>query len=544
MTRQLPLRLAQLATALALVFFAASVARHHPDAATAAEARFLAVLVGIVLLALSISTRLAPAVVASGPLIALALFLPAAEGSRGALIGALLVAAVGWCAWRAFMGVSPPRLADAAAVALAWQALARGERLLALELTPATAVWLFALPLAAAAAAVWLARDHGGARALVAFSSLFLLIPGAGVVPVAVLALLAAGASGRASALPNAVLIVAASAVAISRLPAAGLPLLILVGALALGQRAGWRWLPAAGAVVWALTQWPPASMAHAAWLALALPAAFLTTRDRWPFVAAALAVALAHGGGEPAALAPAVGLLALAVGPSPARERWQAGWSLALLGMVALLACYPWLRRPALDLPSHLASWPVAALVLPAIALAALVGRDVRWPRWARTTTAGLLLAALAATAFLLPGRSLLRGDAVTLTAQNVRWSSRLSGKPLRQLTMDTFLTGGGDLEPGLEVATVRLLGPGGARRDLVLRYGEHTADWSAHRLDPATSPEPWISWLAADGTRAQRYRAVWNLESPLPARRIEILRPAELGETPRLAVLWVSVR
>lgn len=313
MTRQLPLRLAQLATALALVFFAASVARHHPDAATAAEARFLAVLAGIVLLALSISARFAPAVVASGPLIALALFLPAAEGSRGALIGVILVVAVGWSTWRTFIGVDLPRLTDAAAVALAWQALARGERMLTLELTPGTAVSLLALPLAAAAATVWLARDHGAARALVALSALLLLIPGTGVVPVAVLALLAAGAGGRASSLPNAALIVATSAVAISRLPAAGVPVLILVGALALGQRAGWRWLPVAGAGVWALTQWlptqwPPPSMAHAAWLGFALPAAFLTTRDRWPFAAAGLSLALAYGGGEPAALAPAVG--------------------------------------------------------------------------------------------------------------------------------------------------------------------------------------------------------------------------------------------
>jgi hypothetical protein len=544
MTRQLPLRLAQVATALALVFFAASVARHHPDAATAAEARFLVVLVGLVLLALSLGARCAPAVVASGPLVALALFLPAAEGSRGALIGLILVAAVAWCTWRSFMAESTPRLADAAAVALAWQALARGERMLALDLTPATLVWLLALPLAAAAASTWLAREHGGGRALIALSSLLVLIPGAGIVPVAVLALLAAGASGRASALPNALVIVAASTLAILRLPAVGLPVLILVGALALGRRAVWRWLPATVAALWALSLWPPPSTTHVAWLALALPAAFWTARDRWPLVAAALALALAYGAGEPAALAPAVGLLALAVGPSPARERWQAGWSLVALGVVALLAGYPWLRQPVLELSSHLAGWPVIALVLPAIALVALAGSESRRPRWARAAASGLVLAFLAACAFLLPGRTMLRGEPVTLTAESATWSSPLDGKPVRRLTLDTFLTDGADLDSGLEVATVRLSSADGAARDLVLRIGEHTADWSSHRRDRAAAPRPWITWLAAGGARAQRYRTIWRLETPLPASRIEIRRHADLGEAPQLAVLWVGAR
>ncbi len=544
MTRQLPLRLAQVATALALILFAASVSRHHPDAATAAEARFLALLLGVVLLALSLSARLAPAVVTSGPIAALALFLPAADGSRGALIAGVLVIAVSWCSWRTFIDEQRPRWVDAAAVTLAWQAIARGERMLDLELTPSTIVWLVALPLAAATAAVWLAREHGGARALVALASSLLLIPGAGVVPVAVLVLLAAGAGGRAGSLPNALWIVTASTLAISRLPAAGWPLLVLVGALALRPRAGWRWLPAAGAALWALTLWPPASFTPAVWLALALPAAFWTTRDRWPLAAAAFALALAYGGGAPATLAPAVGLLALAAGPSPVRERWQAGWSLALLGVVALAACYPWLRQPVLDLPVHVADWPISAFILPVIALAGLMGRDFPRPAWARATIAALLVAALAAGAFLPPGRRLLRGDAVALTARDATWSAKLDGRLVRQLTLDTFLTGSGGLDPGLEVATVRLSAPNGAPRDLVLRLGEHTADWSARRLDAEAAPEPWITWLAADGTRAQRYRATWKLAPPLPARSIEIRRHAELGEAPVLAVLWVGAR
>ena len=553
MTRHLAPRLASIATALALLSFAASVARHHPDAATATETGLLALLAGLVLGALALGSRTAPAVVTAGSLVGMALVMPAADGSRGALVAVVLVAAAAWSAWRTFRDDRPPGVLDVAAVAIAWQALLRCERLLDAwpegRFGAEPAVWLLALPLAAAAAAAWIARHQGPARALIALAALLLLVPGAGVVPVAVLVVLAAAAGGRPRAPVDAAFLVAACVVAIGRLPEVALPLLVLVAAVALGGRAGWRWLPAAGAATLAVARgpdvlahlgWDGLGWAHLGWLALALPAAFSLARERWPLAAAGLALALAHSGGEPAALAPAVALLLLAVPEELPRERWQAGWSLALLGWVAILACYPWLRRPVLDLPSHVAGWPVAALAAAAIALAAVGGHP---GRLSRAVGGGLVPAALGAGALLRPPLTLLPRDAVTLTAERTFWTRRLDGRPLRRLTLDSFLAESGGLAPGAEVATVRLLDGRGGRRELVIRQGEHTADWAAPQLGPAAAPPPWIVWLAADGSRAWRYRAVWSFDAPLAPERITIVRHGSLGPAPRLAVVQVGL-
>ena len=114
MIHQLTQRLAHLATVSALIIFARSLALHHPDAASAQEAGYLAILIAAVLLGLSVSSRTAPAVVVGGTLVGFSLCLPAALGTRGALVGVLLAATAAWCTWRALSDGRRVRFLDLA----------------------------------------------------------------------------------------------------------------------------------------------------------------------------------------------------------------------------------------------------------------------------------------------------------------------------------------------------------------------------------------------------------------------------------------------
>ena len=556
MTRQITHRLAQLATASTLIVFAWSLALHHPDAASAREAGQLAVLIAAVLLALSVSSRTAPAVVTGGGLIGFALCLPAAMGTRGALVGALLTATVAWCTWRAFAGGRAVRFLDVAAVAIAWQALLRSDRLLDLSPQPASVLWLsgwlLALPLVAAGAATLLARRRGGPAAFTVLAMLIVLIPGAGVVPVAALVVIALtrldGPSSAATALGSTV----ACSVAIWRLPSSAPALLILAASLALNRFAGWRWLPAVGSVAWALGRWAILGAGEGVgttlgWLLLGLPLALSAGSTQRPLALAGLGLALGSASdADPALLAPAVALLALAVPIDSWRQRLQAGWSLAILSGFSTAAAYPWLRRPTLDLPSHVAGVPVLAIGLLIVVASLIATRMIRLRPPLRPLWAGplLLLLGLGLASSLRSSAPLLTSEAIVLSAKSAVWQTPIGPESVRSLTIDSFLTRSGGIASGRVVAVVRLVAADGERRELSLRHGEQTADWAARRLGRDDAPPPWLSWVAPDGSLAQRYRVTWSLPSPFPAERLEIVRRNDLPPDLELALLQVSSR
>jgi len=545
MTSPILPRLAQLAAVSALLVFAVSLALHHPDPATGAEARYLASLAAIVLLSLSLAARTAPQVVVASSLGAVLLALPGAQGTRGGLFVAMLAIAVMWTTWQTFSRSSKPALAELAGLTIAWQALAKSDRLVDLQIDVRTAIWLIALPVAAAAATAWLARLRGGPVALVTFAPLLLLIPGVGVVPTAVLVIVAAAGAHRPAALSSACWVVVASAVALWRLPEVGPALLVLVAALVMFELPGWRWLPAAGAACWAATTGTPfdGSLPTVGWLLLAFPALTLCTRQRAPLAAAGLGLALTYSSGQdPANLAPAVALLAAAVPVGEERGGFQARWSLGLLFLGALAAAYPWLQRPMLDPPPSIVGQPVITL-----AIAALVAAWLAWRFRGRRFLAPVSSVLLLTGAWFLvpaPARSLLGGDPVLVSAEANQWQGAVDARVVRSVTVDSFLSRSGELESGQAIGAIRLWNSSGELREFVLQQGVHTADWTAGRTVGAESPTPWISWVAPDGRLAQRYRTTWRLDPPFAAERLEFVSSPGLPGDPELAILSVVVR
>jgi len=541
MIRQIPQRLAQLATALGLFLLASSLVEHHPDAGTAAEARYLLLLVLASLLALALSPRTVSESVVGGSAVALALFLPEAQGTRAAAVVAILVAMVAWRSWQTF-NTATPRWLDVTAVLVAWQVILRSDRLLGLRFEAATLIWLVVLPVTAAAATTFLARSCGGRRAGFTIASLVLLIPGVGVATTAIVTVLAAASGYRRHPRLAGTLIVLASTLAIWRTPAGALPLLALVAALVLLPVRHWRWSPVAVAGLWAATLWTggPWSGNHDfGWLLLLLPAVWLSRQTHWSLVATASALLLAAASGEPAAAAPALALLSAAVAEQQELERWQAVWSLGLLSASALAAGYPWLRGPLGDLLPATVSIPMLAMTGLTIACWLLWQTlDRHFGRRARN--AGLLLVVIPSALYLpQPSEQLLAGQAATLTLHQRAWISPIEMTATNQLTVDSFLTRSHGVEDERTVATVRLIAANGEHRDFVLRAGVETADWAGHQ-----NLRAWIHWLAPDGSLAQRYRASWQVQPPFAAQRIEIRRPRRLPQELQVNLLQVTVR
>jgi hypothetical protein len=541
MTFQLSQGLARFATAGAVVALAASLAAHHPDAATASESGFLALLCGLVLAALAFGRRTTPATVVGGALVAVALWLPAAEGSRGALIGLLLVVTVGWATWRTLATTERATWLETAAVVLAWQALLRSERLLHFAWTPRTAVWLLALPLAAALALWWHGRQADGPPALVLLAALAGLGPGWSVLAVAVLVIAVTLTSERLPTWPAATLATAAGATAIWWQPAAGPSLLVLITALSWRRHAFARWLPALGALAWVgLGALDDPSVGALAWLVASLPLALLAPRAERPLLAAALVLALAPA---PAA-APALALAALTLPATGPWRRLQAAWSLGLLAALAVAAAYPWLRQSPAAPPFAVSSEMLAlaaAAALTAGALALTYHRSARLPSRSAPLALG---AVLVGGAMLAPAPPLI-SDPVVLSRSEPALQVALPAGEVSELTLDSFVSGSGSLESGRSVARIHLTSGDGSRREIDVRLGQHTADWAARRLGgPAAIPTVWLSWLAADGTLAQRYRARWTLDSPIAVRGLEIERPDDLPPTVEVAILAVSLR
>lgn len=556
MTRSITQRLAPLATAGAVAAFAATLTRHHPDPSTAAESAFLAWLAACALGALAVSRHAAPTVVGGGLLLTLVLCLPAADGTRGALAVLLLVATVGAATWRLARreALAP---ADFAALALAWQCLLRSDRFLAGGLEPRSLVWLVALPLTAAAAGWWFARRRGRIAALMLLAAVAVVAPGFGVVPVAVLVLVAAlyGENGRS--LQAAAIASLAAIIAIGRLPAVAPAVLVLAAALALrGTRLG-TWLPWLGALAWSLTGGgapaiDPFGASGSAWLLIVLPALLLAPAATRPLALAALALALGYRSETAtAAMAPAFALAALALPGSAGSSRRfepaaQAGWGLAVLAFVALRTSYPWLRPPLVGgsawefVAATLGAvgWPFVLLALAVATIAGTtraLGRTL--PRWC----AVLALLAFCLLAAARQPRA-LTADAVLLTEQQPSWRDTRP-REVRELVVDSFLNRAEGLRAGEPVAHLILSGVGGRRR-LTLNNTAETADWAAQRLGLAVAPPPWLHWFSGDGTLARRFRTTWRFEEPLVIHQLEVIRDPALPSEVAVALTTLEAR
>ncbi len=552
MTRPLTQRLAQFATAGAVTAFASGLARHHPDGSTAAESGFLALVLGITLGALALSGRTASAVVPGGVLIALALCLPAAEGTRGALVMALLVATVGFATWRIVAGEPRPAFLDIAALAIAWQCLLRSARLLEWQgYSPRSMVWLLGLPLAAAVAAWWLGRRHGGLNVLVLLAALATLAPGLGVVPVAVLVVVAALTGEHGRSWQAAAVATGAAVVAIGWMPPVAPAMLVLVAALALRHVGRGAWLPAAGALGWALvtiiaTGGSFNAIAGLGWLLLTLPLVALSPPATRPLALAALALALTHGSAaEPALLAPAWALAALALPIERSSRGLQAGWSLALLAFVAVSASYPWLRRP---LGEWLAGTDLLVLGVSALVLGVAVVYAAQKRPAAQLWSTALVLFGLILAIAVQRRPQRLNIEPIVLTVGNQTWEADAPEGAVRALEVGSLVNGSQTLSPGQPIAYLLLETVGGGRQWQALRYGRDTADWAARRHveqgQTPSFPPPWLTWFGGDGSLAQRYRGEWQLASPLALEHIGLVRAKELAPEVEITILSVAAR
>ena len=374
-----------------------------------------------------------------------------------------------------------------------------------------------------------------------------------------------------------------AAVAAIAAAVATGVPAAAWVGAagaLALALAAPVRgWTEAA-----AVLAWLPILLPALPWSAASFAGAAEDPPERsWALLAGGLILALAavRAVPEPAALAAPVALLALGL---PERGRFagpQAAWSAALLAGTALLAGYPWLRRAAaadaLGLAGLAPGWAAAGALVAAVGAAALAawaaatvasrasaaptrtglratlagaaarpgaaapesssasrraaasGRLFARPAaWAGALLAAALLAALAAAP---PTRVAARG--VVLDRAHPRLVLPLPSEPVRAVVVESNLSNAAELPAGTRVATVRLIGAGGAPPvawELVA--GRDTGEWAARRPDVAcltdfAAPPGWLSWVAVDDDRAffgQRYRARLDGGSPLAASRLEV--------------------
>jgi len=605
-TAHLALRLsAPFAGVLAMV----SLAVFQVDRMAAAETAYLALAAGAVLVAAAgIASRSGAYGWLGTALVAAAVWALPAGPARGAVAltlaaGTLAVAAFGR------RGPDPVRelLAPGTAVALAvgLQALLRGGELLVIGSTARTAIVFVAFPVAGAAAVIALGQLQGRPRALLSAAAVLALGPGFRPATLtALVALLAAPvvlgrvgdrgpawASRPASRLAALILLAAPFAWdprAAGVATAAGLALAFAPGPETPRETGSARplrgsWVPAlVGALALGATMLAPGrgaaeSLELAALVPLAVPLLALAGGRRWGVALAALALALAAGRavtvegalGAPGALA------AFALPASPASWRpavtVQAAWSCALLALAALLGAYPWVRTnplPAafrlLRLPvtwwSALAVMAAAALLVAAAGLArrrggeSPSGEPPRWRPALAGATAALVFALLIAG---LPaaGSPLLADEALVLDRQHPEWTSRLpssaqaAGRRAAAVVLDSALANAAGLARGTPVATVRLRTPRGADRVWTLRLGEETGEWAAGRPDLAStraaSPEPWISWIAADGVFfGRRYRSVHRLETPVRASGVEVTLRPDLPPEVALTLFHLELR
>lgn len=504
----------------------------HRDPAVAAEARYLGLLVTVVLLCAAwVTPRLGAAFSALAVLLAALPWALPGTADRGAAAGMLL----GLALVAGVLSRRPDTWSARSVVALSLgaQLLLLGPRLL--SPTPSSVIAIVGWAALAGVSLEVLRHRCGGLPAALAAATAFVLGPGFG--PWSALALAgpaaaAVAADGAASRLLRAL---AATALV---LPLAWDPergLLLLVCAAVVAGRGRLAWIAgAAGLVALVL---PEASLAAAPsgllWALLLLPA--LTLRPwveadlRLPALVLLLATA-AHSSDRTLLALPMV-TLALGAAPRyPVSLRLQAGWSAALAAMTALLAAYPWLRQdPLVETLALLgggAQWVTTAVVALVAIAATAADRLPHAEVFSRRTAAWILAALLGAAALAShPATAWLgiAGEPVVLGADSAAWRRRLeSSSRVGSVALDSTLSHAASLPPGTVVASLHLETSGG-ETVLPVRTGIESGEWAARRADVAAlptvaAPAPFLGWVAAGGEFfGQRYRGRWEL----PARQ-----------------------
>lgn len=203
--------------------------------------------------------------------------------------------------------------------------------------------------------------------------------------------------------------------------------------------------------------------------------------------------------------------------------------WTTGLLVAVAIAALFV----PLPEIARRPARWalPMAAGALAWVTVAAAFP----WFTGGKASMAGL-----AAGSWLPPPVAADPRSPVALTAADPEWRLDLTAEASRRetarLLVDSHLAFTLGLAADTPVAEVRLLDEDDTvlhREPLTL--GDDTGEWATGRADLAGAPAPeaWVSWVPPDGGFfAHRYRARFDLPSPVAARAVVIARAPGLPE------------
>jgi hypothetical protein len=561
---------------LAALAAMASFAAREADPAAAAESGYLAVLaVAVLLPAAFLSPWPAYEVGVGSALATAAVWVLPPGPARGVAMVALLLATLAVATGRALLhrAASAENWRESLRfwipLALGVQVLLRGDLFLAPPPPLRLAIALVALPVVGGAALAMLARRHGTALALIAGGTAVALAPGLNVASTLGLVALAAGdrlARAESGRLAKGAAWIALLA-PIAWAPGPGIAAAVCGLALWRPKIALGLALPVAAGLAWHFHghfhQTGSGIALQAVWLLLLVPAAILPGREGLAPALAALLMAgtvpLVPGA---ATLAAPLALAALSLRRNAAFTVPQAVWTGAALGGTALLASYPWLREePLSSFLALVGHGPGPALAAAAVALLlALAGAGTwmgrSWGEPLRSARLAGLAAACVALALLvgLPdfGTALVAPAVpVVLDAGHLAWETRIPGRAVGSVVVESSLSNGAGLAPGTPVAIVRLreiaeTGDGGGPV-WVLRSGEGTGEWAARRPDVARAgvkaPRPWISWVAGDFL-AQRYRSQWTLERPERASSLRIERAPGVPPDLAVAVYQLEIR
>ncbi len=561
------------------------------DPAGRAEAAFLGLLIAGVLATMAALGAAAPGgrrapELPLTALLATATVWVAYQGpSRGAVVSLILIAGFAVAAARALLGrpFSEKRLDPAvtAPLALGLQLLMRGDLLLAPLPDARALVSLLGLPLAAAAATSVLAAGVGPRRALLAAGVASVLAPGWTATSTLALVALAAGSYFIDDTRPKALRWAAVAALAL--LPFWNLPkgLLFALAAMTVAapsMAAASLLLVGVVAVALIFPQAHGMVLAVREWLGavLLVPAAALAgAGGRWQLrVGALLALAGAMVSKAPEAMAAGVAVAALAAPREGAAATLQRAWCGLMVAGTALLAAYPWVRDdPRGDLLALFGfETEVSALLAVVVGVAGIgyaidrLGDEI--PRWLRRPLwlACLFLSAGVGRQVVATSETTVLIDSyqpVTLVASDDAWRGAVDGS-LHGLTLDSHLTGGVPIGPGVEVAAVELLAADGTiMAGWPLRVGYETGEWAVSRADLAghvgfTAPAPWLSYVApGGGFFGHRFRARFEVPvtvtekggttatATATAAAEIIVRPTEhLPPTARLSIHRLELR
>lgn len=496
------------------------------------DARFLAATGLLALLGIGFLDRPRGGVTAFGGVLLLFVLLavpsPAVRGSCFLVAIAVVTALAGARRWLREGGLG---FTGTLGLALVLQAGFRPEWLLPGIWGPESAARLLLPPLAVAAAGRLLRRRYSSRSVLVLVFLIVVLCRGATltaafalVAPVAIELLRDRGPRLRAGV----------GAVALVGL--AWRPSLVGIGALAaiLLQVPGVAAMLAAGVLAAGSLLATPDPGIPGLWLPLLLCPAFLWPGARRPIRLAA-GLLLAWGGWR---LAGAGGM---ALGGS---------WLMAVLFeeddlpaptlpwiVVASLALwvfrgYPWMGEPerllrGLGFPGPW--WAAAILVLVFVVGSVLGGRwRAAWPGVILLLWTGLVLAAGP------PGRSLRAGELPLVLTDEARvWWTEEGGPTVKRVTVESVLTHAAGLEAGTEVGKVVLIREGKENVRWPVLVGEATGEWAARNHPGVPAPEPWLVWVAEDSFFGQRYRAVWEPETPVSGvDGVRLIRSKSLPE------------